>query len=75
LTTIQIIVAVCSFAVFIAVSLIAYIWLDAKSSIKHAVTDKQCDEYRGTIKKDINNACEKLRNHHHNEAGKVEVEL
>jgi len=75
MTTTQIIIAFCSFSVFVAVTLIGVIYTEARKALKDSVAEDDCkerrchrDELRGMLEK-------KLCHHRHNENGKVEVEL
>jgi len=75
MTTTQIIVAFCSFSVFVAVSLIGIIYTEARKAIKDSVAENKCEERR-CHRDEIRNTIEKkLCHHRHNEEGKVEVEL
>lgn len=75
MTTTQIIIAVCGFAVLLAISLIGYIWADAKKSIQNAVSEKSCEERREKEKEYVDSINKKLCHHEHSEDGKVKVEL
>jgi hypothetical protein len=75
MTTTQIIISFCSFSVFVAVTLIGIIWSEAKRAIRDSVPEEKCLERRGNRDEKRDKIEKKLCNHHHNENGKVEVEL
>jgi hypothetical protein len=75
MTTTQIIVAFCSFSVFVAVSLIGIIYTEARKAIKDSVAEEKCAERRCNRDELRDNIERKLCHHHHNKEGKVEVEL
>ena len=57
------------------VSLLAYIWHDAKRSMSRAMTIETCELYREEEEKSMNRLCVKLRDHRHKPDGSVEVNL
>ena len=73
--TTQIIIAVCGFTVLISVGLIIYIWTDAKQAIKETVAERVCNERMTNGSRRMECQDEKLKNHRHDESGKVRVEL
>jgi hypothetical protein len=73
--TTQIIVAVCGFAISVAVALIVYVWIDTKGFIKQAVSEKTCTERMGRENEYREKLCDKLRDHQHNENGSVRINL
>ena len=75
MSTTQIIIAACSVLVSICLALVAYIFLDAKKIISNSVTEKNCNERRGTMNSAIQSTCTKLSKHRHTDDGKVEVEI
>jgi hypothetical protein len=75
MTTTQIIIAVCSFSIAIAIWLIIYIWTDAKKAIASAVPDILCCERRKLDREHVDSINNKLCRHEHAEDGKVLVEL